>query len=34
MEKNTIIELKQGMETAFINQNAPSNLAYKPQFYW
>lgn len=32
MEKNTINQLKEGLETAFINGNYPSNLAYKPQF--
>lgn len=32
MDENILIELKQGMETAFINQNVSSNLAYKPQF--
>lgn len=32
-EKNeNIIQMKQGLETAFINQNIASNLAYKPQF--
>lgn len=29
---NNIIELKQGLETAFIDKNTSSNLAYKPQF--
>lgn len=33
MEKIKQIEkLKQGLSTAFINQNISSNLAYKPQF--
>ncbi len=27
-----IEQLKQGLSTAFINQNISSNLAYKPQF--
>ena len=32
-EKNeNIIQIKQGLETAFINQEVTSNLAYKPQF--
>ena len=32
-EKNeNLIKIKQGLETAFINQNITSNLAYKPQF--
>lgn len=32
MEEKKIIQLKQGVTTAFINQNISSNLAYKPQF--
>ncbi len=32
MDKNTMEELKKGMETAFIDQNVSSNLAYKPEF--
>lgn len=32
MDKHTIEELKQGTETAFIDKNISSNLAYKPQF--
>ena len=31
MEKNTILQIKDGLETAFINKNHVSNLAYKPQ---
>lgn len=32
MNDEKIIQLKQGLTTAFINQNHSSNLAYKPQF--
>ncbi len=32
MNKNTIQQITQGLQTAFINQNVTSNLAYKPQF--
>lgn len=32
MEQDKIIQLKQGLSTAFIDQNISSNLAYKPQF--
>lgn len=32
MDQDRIIQLKQGLSTAFINQNISSNLAYKPQF--
>ena len=32
MYQEKIIQLKQGLSTAFINQNISSNLAYKPQF--
>lgn len=32
MDKYTMEELKKGMETAFIDKNISSNLAYKPQF--
>ena len=32
MDQEKIIQLKQGLSTAFINQNTSSNLAYKPQF--
>ena len=32
MNDEKIIQLKQGLSTAFINQNISSNLAYKPQF--
>lgn len=32
MEEKKIIQLKQGLTTAFINYNHASNLAYKPQF--
>ena len=32
MNQDKIIQLKQGLSTAFINQNNSSNLAYKPQF--
>ena len=32
MNQEKIIQLKQGLSTAFINQNNASNLAYKPQF--
>lgn len=32
MTKDKIIQLNQGLTTAFINQNISSNLAYKPQF--
>lgn len=32
MDKYTIEEIRMGMETAFINQNVSSNLAYKPEF--
>ncbi len=32
MNDNSIIKLRQGMETAFIDKYSPSNLAYKPQF--
>ena len=32
MNQEKIIQLKQGLSTAFINQNTSSNLAYKPQF--
>ena len=32
MDQEKIIQLKQGLTTAFINQNNSSNLAYKPQF--
>lgn len=32
MKQNKIIQLRQGLETAFIDQYTSSNLAYKPQF--
>lgn len=32
MESEKIIQLKRGMEAAFIDQNVSSNLVYKPQF--
>ena len=32
MKMEKITQLKQGLSTAFINQNISSNLAYKPQF--
>ena len=32
MEEKKIIQLKQGLTTAFINYSHASNLAYKPQF--
>lgn len=32
MDQDRIIQLKQGLSTAFINQNISSNLPYKPQF--
>lgn len=32
MKQEKIVELKQGLTTAFINQNVSSNLAYRPQF--
>lgn len=32
MNREKIVQLKQGLTTAFINQNTSSNLAYKPQF--
>ena len=32
MRQDQIVELGQGLRTAFINQNEQSNLAYKPQF--
>lgn len=32
MNQEKIVQLKQGLTTAFINQNTSSNLAYKPQF--
>ena len=32
MTQDKIIQLKQGLSTAFINQEISSNLAYKPQF--
>ncbi len=32
MKNNTIIQLQQGLATAFINQNTSSSLAYRPQF--
>ena len=32
MNQDKIVQLKQGLTTAFINQNSSSNLAYKPQF--
>lgn len=32
MRQDKIVELSQGLRTAFINQNEQSNLAYKPQF--
>lgn len=32
MRQDKIVELGQGLRTAFINQNEQSNLAYKPQF--
>lgn len=32
MNNNTIQQITQGFQTAFINQNITSNLAYKPQF--
>ena len=32
MNQEKIIQLKQGLSTAFINQNNSSNLAYRPQF--
>lgn len=30
MNQEKIVQLKQGLTTAFINQNTSSNLAYKP----
>ncbi len=32
MNQEKIVQLKQGITTAFINQNVSSNLVYKPQF--
>lgn len=32
MNQEKIVQLNQGLATAFINQNITSNLAYKPQF--
>lgn len=32
MDQEKIVQLKQGLTTAFINQNNSSSLAYKPQF--
>lgn len=32
MDENAIEKLKQGMETAFVDKNVSSNLAYKPEF--
>lgn len=32
MNNEKVIQLKQGLSTAFINQNNSSNLAYTPQF--
>lgn len=32
MDQEKIVQLNEGLSTAFINQNIPSNLAYKPQF--
>ena len=32
MNQEKIVQLKQGLTTAFINHNISSNLAYKPQF--
>lgn len=32
MDENTIEKLEQGMETAFIDKNVSSNLAYRPEF--
>lgn len=32
MNQEKIVQLNQGLATAFINQNIASNLAYKPQF--
>ena len=32
MNQDKIVQLKQGLFTAFINQNISSNLAYKSQF--
>ena len=32
MDQEKIVQLKQGLTTAFLNQNISSNLAYKPQF--
>ena len=32
MNTDKIVQLKQGLTTAFIDQNVASNLAYKPQF--
>lgn len=32
MNRERIIQLEQGLTTAFINQEVSSNLAYKPQF--
>lgn len=32
MDENTIEKLKQGMETAYIDKNVSSNLAYRPEF--
>lgn len=32
MEQEKILQLQQGLTTAFINQTVSSNLAYKPQF--
>lgn len=32
MDAAKIVELKAGMETAFINNEYNSNLAYQPQF--
>ena len=32
MKENQLIQLRQGFEAAFVNQNISANLAYKPQF--
>lgn len=32
MNKKIMNQIRQGFETAFIDKNMPSNLAYKPQF--
>ena len=32
MERNVISEINNGLQTAFLNRNTDSNLAYRPQF--